>query len=52
VGIKAEVQEEHVEGRYYVKTSLATHAKLATKKKPEGSGERSKSSLNVIFPCG
>jgi hypothetical protein len=42
---KVEVQEdEHVEGRYYVKASLATHAKLATliskreKKNPEGSG--------------
>jgi hypothetical protein len=23
-------EDEHVEGRYYVKTSLATHAELAT----------------------
>jgi hypothetical protein len=43
---KVEVQEdEHVEGRYYVKASLATLAKLATliskikKKNPEGSEE-------------
>jgi hypothetical protein len=51
-------EDEHVEGRYYVKTSLATHAELATliskreKKETRGKWRKLKSSFNVIFPCG
>jgi hypothetical protein len=52
--MKVEVQEyEHVEGRYNVKTSLATHARLATLNSKRGKKEtRGKwRMLKELFEC-